>query len=140
MTVNNTSNVNNKEDDELNKLLERRARELARAVGNEPVELDADNFDNFIRSKRVVVVDFWAPWCAPCFLLEPILKALAKEMPCVGFGRLNTQEWPDVAAKYDVMSLPTVIIFRNGEPVDFVIGAVPKKIIADKIRRILSEN
>ncbi|WP_216086133.1 thioredoxin family protein [Vulcanisaeta distributa] len=134
------SNMGDKEDEELSKLLEKKARELAKAVGNEPVELSGDNFDDFIRSKRVVVVDFWAPWCAPCFLLEPILKALAKEMPCVGFGRLNTQEWPDVAAKYDVMSLPTVIIFKDGEPADFVIGAVPKKIIADKIRRVLNEN
>ncbi len=129
-------------DEELNELLEKKARELAKVANNEPIELSADNFEGgFIRSKRIVVVDFWAPpWCAPCFLLEPILRTLAREMPCVGFGRLNTQEWPDVAAKYDVMSLPTVIIFRNGEPVDFVIGAVPKKIIADKIRKVLGED
>ncbi len=131
--------MNNK-DDELNKLLEKKAKELVKVASNEPVELDDNNFNGFIKSRKVVVVDFWAPWCAPCFLLEPILKALAREMPCVGFGRLNTQEWPDVAAKYDVMSLPTVIIFRDGEPVDFVVGAVPKKIIADKIRNILGEN
>ena len=133
-------NTGDNVDEELSKLLERKARELAKAASNELVELSGDNFDSFIKSRKVVVVDFWAPWCAPCFLLEPVMKALAKEMPCVGFGRLNTQEWPDVAAKYDVMSLPTVIIFKDGEPVDFVVGAVPKKIIADRIKRVLNED
>ncbi|WP_243675100.1 hypothetical protein [Vulcanisaeta distributa] len=62
MAVNNTnSNMGDKEDEELSKLLERKARELAKAVGNEPVELSADNFDDFVRSRKVVVVDFWAP-------------------------------------------------------------------------------
>ncbi len=55
------SNMGDKEDEELSKLLEKKAKELARAVGNEPVELSADSFDDFIRSRRVVVVDFWAP-------------------------------------------------------------------------------
>ncbi len=55
------SNMGDKEDEELSKLLERKARELAKAVGNEPVELSADNFDDFVRSRKVVVVDFWAP-------------------------------------------------------------------------------
>ncbi len=60
--MNNTnSNMGDKEDEELSKLLERKARELAKAVGNEPVELSADNFDDFVRSRKVVVVDFWAP-------------------------------------------------------------------------------
>jgi thioredoxin 1 len=127
-------------DEELNKIIERKARELLKGAGNDVVELGEDGFESFIRSRKVVVVDFWAPWCAPCFLLEPIMKALAKEMPCVAFGRLNTQQWPDVAAKYSVMSLPTVIIFRDGEPADFVVGAVPKKILEGRIRKVLGEN
>jgi thioredoxin 1 len=61
-------------------------------------------------------------------------------MPCVVFGRLNTQQWPEVAAKYGVMSLPTVIIFRDGEPIDFVVGVVPKKILENKIKKVLNEN
>jgi len=127
-------------DEELNKIIERKAKELMKMSSNEVVELGANDFEDFIRSKRIVVVDFWAPWCAPCFLLEPVMKALAREMPCVGFGRLNTQQWPDVAAKYDVMSLPTVIIFKDGEPVDFVVGAVPKKVLENRIKKVLGEN
>ncbi|MCG2863601.1 MAG: thioredoxin [Vulcanisaeta sp.] len=127
-------------DEELNKIIEKKARELLRGASNDVVELSEDDFDEFIRSRKVVVVDFWAPWCAPCFLLEPIIKALAREMPCVGFGRLNTQQWPEVAAKYGVMSLPTVIIFRDGEPIDFVVGVVPKKILENKIKKVLNEN
>jgi thioredoxin 1 len=127
-------------DEELNKIIEKKARELLRGASNDVVELSEDDFDEFIRSRKVVVVDFWAPWCAPCFLLEPIIKALAREMPCVGFGRLNTQQRPEVAAKYGVMSLPTVIIFRDGEPIDFVVGVVPKKILENKIKKVLNEN
>lgn len=127
-------------DEELNKIIERKAKELMKMSSNEVVELGANDFEDFIRSKRIVVVDFWAPWCAPCFLLEPVMKALAREMPCVGFGRLNTQQWPDVAAKYDVMSLPTVIIFKDGEPADFVVGAVPKKVLENRIKKVLGEN
>lgn len=126
-------------DKELSRILDGKARELMRMVGNGVVELSGNNFDEFIRSRDVVVVDFWAPWCAPCFLLEPVIKALAREIPCVGFGRLNTQDWPDVAARYGVMSLPTVMIFKGGEPVDYVVGAVPKKILEDRIRRIVGD-
>jgi thioredoxin 1 len=126
-------------DKELSRILDGKVRELMRMVGNGVVELSGNNFDEFIRSRDVVVVDFWAPWCAPCFLLEPVIKALAREIPCVGFGRLNTQDWPDVAARYGVMSLPTVMIFKGGEPVDYVVGAVPKKILEDRIRRIVGD-
>jgi len=67
-------------NEELNKIIEKRARELLRGASNDVVELGEDDFDEFVRSRKVVV-DFWAPWCAPCFLLEPIIKALAREMP-----------------------------------------------------------
>ncbi|WP_069807600.1 thioredoxin family protein [Vulcanisaeta thermophila] len=127
-------------DDELSKILERKARELAKVTsGGGLVELNDEVFDEFVKSHEVAVVDFWAPWCAPCFLLEPIMKSLAAAMPNVAFGRLNTQEFPDVAARFGVMSLPTVIIFKGGEPVDFVVGAVPRKVLENKIRRVLGE-
>ncbi|WP_291766722.1 thioredoxin [Caldivirga sp. UBA161] len=128
-------------DPELDKLLERKAKEIAKGVKNtgNVVELNHSNFNDFIKTHDVAVVDFWATWCAPCFMLEPIIKRLAVEMPNVGFGRLNTEEEPEIAAKYYVMSLPTVMIFKNGDPVDQVVGVVPKKILQDRIKAYLND-
>jgi thioredoxin 1 len=71
-----------------------------------------------------VVVDFWAPWCGPCAMLEPVLEELAEEhAPTVRFARLNVDEEPGVAARFGVMSMPTLIVFRDGEPVGRLIGA-----------------
>ena len=128
-------------DPELDKLLERKANEMAKGVKNtgNVVELNRSNFDSFIKAYDVAVIDFWATWCAPCFMLEPIIKRLAVEMPNVGFGRLNTEEEPEIAAKYYVMSLPTVMIFKNGEPIDQVVGVVPKKILQDRIKAYLND-
>ncbi|MGC8570805.1 MAG: thioredoxin [Caldivirga sp.] len=126
-------------DPELDKLLERKAREMVKGVKNvgNVVELNRNNFNDFIKAHDVAVIDFWATWCAPCFMLEPIIKKLAAEMPNVGFGRLNTEEEPEIAAKYYIMSLPTVMIFKNGEPIDQVVGVVPKKVLQDRIKAYL---
>jgi len=127
-------------DPEIDRLLEAKARELTKKMKySGVVELSRENFDDFLKTFRVAVVDFWATWCAPCFMLEPIIKRLALEMPEVGFGRLNTEEEPEIAAKYYVMSLPTVIIFKDGEPVDQVVGVVPKKILQDRIKAHLED-
>ena len=128
-------------DPELDKLLERKAKEMIKSVKSTGgvVELNRNNFDEFIKTHNVAVIDFWATWCAPCFMLEPIIKRLAVEMPNVGFGRLNTEEEPEIAAKYYIMSLPTVVIFKNGEPVDQVVGVVPKKILQDRIKAYLND-
>lgn len=128
-------------DPELEKILAKKAGELLSKskYSGKVTELSRENFDEFLKVNKVAVVDFWAPWCAPCFMLEPIIKRLAEEMPSVGFGRVNADEEPEIAARYYVMSLPTVIIFRGGEPVDQVVGVVPKKILQAKISRYLED-
>jgi thioredoxin len=87
----------------------------------------------------VTVVDFWAEWCAPCFILAPIIEELARDYPQVGFGKLNTDENPEIASRYGVMSLPTVLLFKDGEPVDAIIGAVPREMIEARLKVILNE-
>ncbi|MFP3044508.1 MAG: thioredoxin [Thermocladium sp.] len=124
-------------DEELNKILERKYKELTRPA--EVSHLTKNNFDEFIKEHEVAVVDFWAPWCAPCFMLEPIIKQLAIELKDVGFGKVNSEEEPDIAARYYVMSLPTIIIFKNGEPVDTVIGVVPKKALLNRIMAVVDK-
>ncbi|MFP3164596.1 MAG: thioredoxin [Acidianus sp.] len=99
--------------------------------------LDSNTFDNFIKSHKVAVIDFWAEWCAPCIMLAPIIEELAKDYPQVGFGKVNSDENQDIAARYGVMSLPTVVFFKNGEPVDEVIGVVPREEIEIRIKELL---
>ena len=122
-------------DDELNKILERKYKELTKP--REVRHLTKADFDDFIKDHEVAMVDFWAPWCAPCFMLEPIIKQAAAELLDVGFGKVNSEEEPEIASRYYVMSLPTVIIFKNGEPADTIIGVVPKKALINRIMSVM---
>ena len=84
-------------------------------------ELDATTFDEAIGGEPVVV-DFWAPWCRPCRALEPILAQLQGRVPVV---RLNIDEYPEIAARYEILSIPTVKLFVEGEPRGTVVGLRP---------------
>jgi thioredoxin len=88
-------------------------------------ELDASTFDDAI-AEGTVVVDFWAPWCKPCHAIEPILDDLARSASAVAFVKLNIDEHPEIAARYEVLSIPTVTLFDGGEPRTSVIGARPR--------------
>lgn len=79
------------------------------------------NFDSFI-SDGIVVVDFWAAWCGPCKMLSPILDDVADRLSEVKFGKVNVDNAPELARKFQIMSIPNVCIFKDGELVDRVIG------------------
>ena len=91
-----------------------------------------------LSSKSPVVVDFWAPWCQPCRMVSPIIEELAKEYNGkVVVGKLNVDENPEVASQFNVMSIPTVMMFKNGQPVKSFIGAQKKDTYKQAIEETL---
>ncbi|HLE46900.1 MAG TPA: thioredoxin [Candidatus Thermoplasmatota archaeon] len=102
------------------------------------VEVTDGSFDSAVKENKVLLVDFWAPWCGPCRRLNPILEELSKEMDGkVTFAKLNTDENVNTATRFGIMSIPTMLVFKNGEKVDALIGAHPKENIVASLSRHL---
>jgi thioredoxin 1 len=100
-------------------------------------ELTAANFDKLISSSKPTFVDFWAVWCGPCRTMEPVVERLAAKLGgAVTFGKLNVDEHPSIATKYEVQSIPTFMIFKNGRPVDAVIGTMQEAPLEQRIRKV----
>ena len=99
---------------------------------------DNDFEKEVVKSDLPVLVDLWAPWCIPCRMIAPIVDKLSDKYDgkCK-FYRMNVDENPKTAAKYRVMSIPTLILFKNGEAVDTIIGAVPERTLAPKIEAVI---
>lgn len=98
------------------------------------------NFDQeALKSKTPVVIDFWAPWCAPCRVVSPIIEGLAKEYEGkVKVGKLNVDDNNQTAGNFGVMSIPTVLIFKNGQPVKTIVGARSREDYKKEIDEVLS--
>ena len=101
------------------------------------IELTNANFDATV-AEGVSVVDFWAPWCGPCRMIAPIIEELAEEFEGkANICKVNTDEEQDIAVKYGIRSIPTILFFKNGEIVDQVVGAQSKDAFASKINALL---
>ena len=101
------------------------------------VELTADNFEATIKD-GVTMVDFWAPWCGPCRMIAPVVDELAEEFEGkANICKVNTDEEQDLAVKYGIRSIPTIIFMKDGEVVDQMVGASSKQAFADKINSLL---
>jgi len=99
-----------------------------------PVKITDADFDEAVKKYNMIVIDCWAPWCGPCRMVGPVIEELAKEMQgAVVFGKLNVDENPSTSARHQIMSIPTMLVFKNGNLVDRLIGALPK----DELKRKL---
>ena len=93
------------------------------------LELTNNNFEEeVLKSDKTVLVDFWASWCGPCKMMAPVVEAIAEEMgDKAKFGKVNVDEQPELAEKYGIMSIPTFLIFKNGEVANTTVGVQDKQ-------------
>ncbi len=99
-----------------------------------PIEITDDNYEEILNSEKPVLVDFWAEWCGPCRMIGPIVEELAGEYEGKAIvAKVDVDSNPNVSAKYGIRSIPTLLVFKNGEIVDKQVGAVPKNILVQKL-------
>ncbi len=103
------------------------------------IHLTQSNWEEEVLNSDIpVLVDFWAPWCGPCRMVAPVVSEIAEEYKGkLKVGKLNTDEEPEIAVRYGIMSIPTLMIFKKGEVVDQIIGAVPKEYLVEKLQQVL---
>ncbi|UCE29901.1 MAG: thioredoxin [Candidatus Bathyarchaeota archaeon] len=114
--------------------MHRVVRKPEKTALGKPVEVADATFKEITQSHPLVVIDCWAPWCAPCRMVAPIIEEMARDYAGrILFGKLNVDENPDVAMQHQIMSIPTLLVFKKGQLVDRIVGAMPRQTLEPKI-------
>ncbi|RLI45401.1 thioredoxin [Candidatus Bathyarchaeota archaeon] len=139
--------MKSKEDEELERIKRAKLQEMMRNVAgkkkekptlNKPVKVTDATFKETIQNHPLVVVDCWAPWCGPCHMVAPVIEGMARDYAGrILFGKLNVDENREVAVQYQIMGIPTLLVFKNGKLVDRIVGAMPRQMLEPKIKRYL---
>ena len=134
MIDNDLEEIKKRKLEQLKKLYMTGGKNMDENMPNTPVKITDADFDDAVKKYNMIVIDCWAPWCGPCRIVGPIIDELAKEMQGkIVFGKLNVDENPATSAKHQIMSIPTMLVFKNGNLVDRLIGALPKEELIKKI-------
>ena len=135
--------ANNQEDEELERIWLRKLKKLMDESKGTKVKgvitLESSSFDKAIENANMpVLVDFWAGWCMPCRVMAPVIDELARDYARkVIFAKVNVDENPEVSQRYNIMSIPHFIIFKNGKPIERIIGAVGREPLEEALRKHL---
>jgi len=143
--------TNQSEDEELSKIKKAKIAQMLQQAEAEakpavkpldkPVALTDGSFYSEVSKHKLMVVDFWAPWCGPCRMVSPIVEELAAEYAGkVAFGKVNVDEEMMVASSYGVQGIPTLMVFKNGKAVDRIVGACPKGHIESRFLSYIEKN
>ena len=97
------------------------------------MNMNQEQFEQLIRGEKPVLVDFWAPWCAPCRMVVPIIEEIAEERSDIKVGKINVDEQPELAGKFGIMTIPTLVVMKNGEIVQQASGARSKNAILEML-------
>ena len=134
--------MENDENRELERIKQAKLREMMRSVApekqgislKEPVEMTDASFGEMIQNNSLVVVDCWAPWCGPCHMVAPIIEELARDYAGkILFGKLNVDKNREASMRYQIMGIPTLLVFKNGKLVDRIVGAMPRQMLEPRI-------
>ncbi len=133
-------------DDELDRIKKKQLDDLLKQQQEQQtiqeipvIELDSSNFTDALLKNKLLLVDFWAEWCGPCKSMHPIFSRMAKKYHHVRFARLNVDDSQDIAAKFNVQSIPTFIMFNDGKVVQQMVGAVGEPGIHMICKKFLSD-
>ena len=134
--------LHEEKDIQLEKIRAKKIRKLMRESSKEnidtPIITTDKTFDEMIKKNPSAVIDCWAPWCGPCRMMSPIIDELAREYAGkIVFGKLNVDENPEIAKRYNIMGIPTLLIVKNGSVVDRIVGVAPKPLIKSKLGNIV---
>jgi thioredoxin 1 len=130
------------EDPEVQRILQEKMKRMTSEMPREReriVKLTESNFEEYSGGDKPLLVDFWASWCGPCRMMEPVMERLAaKYTNNLKFGRVNVDEEMTLSSRYQVFSIPTFMLFKNGTPVDAVVGAVGEAGLEGLVKKALN--